>query len=247
MHTASVLAAAALKVLFVGNSLTYVHDVPAKVAELGASVGARIEVAAVTHPNFSLTDHWARGEAAKAIATGGFDVVVLQQGPTAAIENRPQLYKEAYRFARLIRKHGGRPALYMVWPSRARSQDWDGVIAAYTDAAKGADALLFPVGSAWRRALQSATPPALYGPDGFHPTEAGSTLAALVIVSTLLERSPDAFTLAGVPEDTAKALKAAALQAAIDSLKPRSSVTGAKEIEHEPDKREKKERTTEAK
>ena len=70
MPAASVLAAAALKVLFVGNSLTSVHDVPAKVAELGASAGARIEVAAVTYPNVSLTDHWARGEAAKAIANG---------------------------------------------------------------------------------------------------------------------------------------------------------------------------------
>lgn len=210
MIGAALFAAAALKVLFVGNSLTYVHDVPEKVAKLGASVGEQVEVTTVAYPNFSLTDHWERGAAARAIETGAFDVVVLQQGPSAAIENRPQLNREAYRFAKLIRKHGGRPALYMVWPSVARSQDWNGVIASYTGAAKGAKALLFPVGTAWRGALKHEPSLGLYGPDGFHPADIGSTLAALVIASKLLNRPPAAFTLEGVSQETATALKEAA-------------------------------------
>jgi hypothetical protein len=210
MVAGSVLAAAALKILFVGNSLTYVHDVPARVARLASSVGVDVEVTMVARPNYSLTDHWQDGEAVRTIKAGGFDVVVLQQGPTAALENRPQLFKEASRFGKLIREHGARPALYMVWPAEARSQDWDGVIASYTTAAKGAQATLLPVGSAWRRVLKHDPPIPLYGDDGFHPTETGSTLAALVIAATLLDRPPRDFPLEGVPQPTANVLKEAA-------------------------------------
>jgi len=210
MLAGSVLAAAALKILFVGNSLTYVNDVPARVARLAASVGVDAEVTTVAHPNYSLTDHWRDGEAIKAIKSGAFDVVVLQQGPTAALENRPQLFKEASRFGKLIREHGGRAALYMVWPAETRSQDWDGVIASYTTAAQGAGAMLLPVGSVWRRVMKSEPSILLYGDDGFHPTETGSALAALVIAAKLLDRPPDHFTLEGVPQSTARVLKEAA-------------------------------------
>src|SRR5581483_2484722 len=94
------------------------------------------------------------------------------------------------RFAAEARRAGARPALYMVWPSASMAEDFDGVSASYREAAEKVDGLLFPVGEAWRAAWRRDPKLALYGPDGFHPTVAGSYLAALVMYEQLYHRSP---------------------------------------------------------
>ena len=44
-------------VLFVGNSLTYTHDLPATVAAIAASAGDTIRYRTVAAPNLALIDH----------------------------------------------------------------------------------------------------------------------------------------------------------------------------------------------
>jgi hypothetical protein len=69
----------------------------------------------------------------------------------------------------------------MVWPAEARRRDFDGVSASYTRAAADVNALLLPVGDAWRAAWRRNPEAPLYGPDRFHPSPLGSWLAAIVI------------------------------------------------------------------
>src|SRR6185295_7619357 len=99
-----------------------------------------------------LEDHWARGDAQRAIAEGGWFAVVLQQGPSALPESQVLLREYTKRFDAVIRKTGAKTALYMVWPSQARFQDFDGVSASYTVAAADVRGLLLPAGDAWRAA-----------------------------------------------------------------------------------------------
>ena len=73
----------------------------------------------------------------------------------------------------------------MVWPSRERFGDFDGVRASYANAAKDVNGLLLPAGDAWRAAWRRDKHLALYGADNFHPSPLGSYLAALVIVHRL--------------------------------------------------------------
>lgn len=188
----TLLAAAALRVLMIGNSLTYANDLPATVERLLDAAGLEATVDSVTYPDVSLGDQWERATARRAIAEGRYDVVVLQQGPSAAPESRMILKKDAGRFAQLIRKAGGRPALYMVWPAEARSQDWPGVEASYADAAAACDCLLLPAGRAWRLALDNSARH-LFAEDGFHPSPLGSELAALVIAAGITGRPPSDF------------------------------------------------------
>ena len=148
----------------------------------------------VAVPGFSLEDHWHRSDARRAIAAGQWHVVVLQQGPSALPESQRLLRAYTKRFDRLIRKAGGQTALYMVWPSSARSFDFDGVEASYRRAAEDVGGLLIPAGTAWRAAGKRDRTLALYGPDGFHPTPAGSLLAALVIYQQVTGRA-----VAGLP------------------------------------------------
>ncbi len=179
-----------VRLLFVGNSLTYTNDVPAMVGwmleEAGVEVG---RIASVAFPNFGLQDHWESSAARSLIAEGGWSVVVLQQGPSAT-EGRPSLLDYSQRFSAEIRRGGARPALYMVWPSPARFFDFDGVSNSYATAAEMADGLLYPAGEAWRAAWRGDPNLALYGPDQFHPSPMGSYLAALVMFEQIAGKDP---------------------------------------------------------
>jgi hypothetical protein len=183
----------ALRVLFIGNSLTYFNDLPSVVAAMAIATGQERPpaFAMAAQPDYSLEDHWNDGRARQAIASGPWHFVVMQQGPSSLVENRELLREWAQRFAGPIRESGARPALYMVWPSSARSGDFDGVLAAYSGAATAVDGLFMPAGEAWRAAWRRDAEIPLYGPDGFHPSALGTYLAALVIFARLYDVSPD--------------------------------------------------------
>jgi hypothetical protein len=183
---------AAQRVLFIGNSLTLAHDLPGMVAALSRAAGDTppFEVGTVAYGNFGLQDHWARKEAVRTISAGGWSYVVLQQGPSSLPKNREGLLSWTRRFTRQIRKIGARTALYMVWPSRERSGDFDAVVASYAAAAREVDGVLLPAGEAWRAAWQAHPEVELYGEDDFHPSLLGSYLAAVVVYSGLSGRDP---------------------------------------------------------
>jgi hypothetical protein len=206
-----------LRVLFIGNSLTASNDLPAMVSALAEASGDRFEWEAVLAGGRSLEDHWNEGAARRAIEEGGFDVVVLQQGPSALPESRTNLLVYAARFAAEIRKAGGRPALLMVWPSAARAGDFDRVCESYRLAAREVDGLLLPAGEAWRAAWRRDPVIALRSPDGLHPTAAGSYLAALVVFAGLFVKTPVGLPALGLPAAQASLLQEAAAEAVAKS------------------------------
>ncbi len=177
------------RVLMVGNSLTYFNDLPGMLDELLSVVGAPGRIASITGPNMGLEDHWLRGEVFDSLRSSGWDVVIMQQGPSAT-EGRPSLLQFSEMFADSIRRYGAEPGLYMVWPAETRSFDFPGVIDSYRMAADLVGGILFPVGEAWT-ALSRADPEiGLYGPDRFHPSPTASYLAAVIMMQQLTGRDP---------------------------------------------------------
>ena len=171
----------ALAVLFIGNSLTYFNEMPRMVAALLEDGGhGPVDVRSSSYPDYGLQDHWVDSRSRDAISAGGWDYVVLQQGPSAT-EGRPSLLQYAEMFAGEIDAIGAQTALYMVWPSQSRFFDFDGVSDSYATAAANVGGVLFPAGEAWRAAWSVDADLPLYGPDGFHPSVLGSYLAALTI------------------------------------------------------------------
>jgi hypothetical protein len=171
-----------------------------------------------------LLDLWQEGTARQRIVTGKFDVVIMQQGPSSQPEGRAWLLAGVDSFTAVIRRSGGRPALYMVWPSRGRQDDFDGTRESYTLAAERVGGMLFPAAEAWRAAWRRDPSLSFYSADDLHPTRLGSYLTALVIVGELTGRAPaelpsqitleggSGYTLA-VPEPVAAVLKLAAAEA----------------------------------
>ena len=70
-----------LRVLFVGNSLTYVNDLPSTLRAIAAAqpTPVTIETQTFVAPGGSLADRWNDGKAAAALGAGHWDALVLQE------------------------------------------------------------------------------------------------------------------------------------------------------------------------
>ena len=177
-----------LRVLFIGNSLTYANDLPAMVARIGSLDGQAVEIRVLARPDASLEDHIASRELRK-LLSGRWDWVVLQQGPSSLPESRTALRRDAKKIASLARSPA-RIALLMVWPPRSRARAWDQVTASYRLASEDVDGVLIPAGEQLRAALDSDPSIPLLSSDGFHPSVAGTYLAALATWRALTNHIP---------------------------------------------------------
>lgn len=181
---------ARLNILFIGNSLTSGNDLPGMLEALIDSTDfGRVHIESLTRGNFALEDHWALTNAPKVIAKGGWDIVVIQQGPSAT-EGRPSLLEYSKIINAEVIARDGRTALYQVWPAGSRLFDYDGVCKSYRMAAEQIDGILFPVGEAFRLARKRDDNLSLLRGDKFHPNPNGTYLAALVMFQQVTGRSP---------------------------------------------------------
>jgi hypothetical protein len=175
-------------ILFVGNSYTYVNDLPGIVQALADSAGEKIAVETVAEPDFALVDHLAVGTVQQEIAKGGWAFVVLQQGPSSVEVNRDTLRLAVKALAPSIAAAGGKPALFSAWPTSSRLVDYPRAIESYRLAATDVNGVFLPIAGAWLKAWEKDPNLPLYASDGLHASALGSYLAALVIYAKLLNR-----------------------------------------------------------
>ncbi len=180
-------APGAVRVLFIGNSLTYTNDLPGMLVAVARQAGdSALAAHAVALANVSIEDHWYEGTARALLERTRWEFVVLQQGPSSLPANQANLAQWTGAFAPLIRAAGAEPVLYMVWPAADRALlDFPLVLESYREAARSVGGIFAPAGDAWIAALAADPAVPLYGPDGFHPSAAGTYVAALVLLGRL--------------------------------------------------------------
>jgi hypothetical protein len=177
------------RVLFIGNSYLYIQDIAGIVQAMADSAGGdKLAVETVAGPDMALIDHWYTGLARGEIAKGGWEWVVLQQGPSAVQVNRDTLRLATALFAGDIAKVNAKPALFSAWPAAANIADFPRAIESYRLAAADVNGLFMPVASSWQGAW-SRQPNILMYMDGLHPTLEGAYVAALVVYGKLLGKS----------------------------------------------------------
>ncbi|MEX2179318.1 MAG: hypothetical protein WD801_11440 [Gemmatimonadaceae bacterium] len=204
------------RILFVGNSYLYTQHIPSIVVALADSAGGdKLAALTVAAPDVALIDHWNSGVATGEIRRGGWDWVVLQQGPSSVEVNRDSLRLVTALFAAEMATVHARPALFSAWPQASRRQDFPRAIESYTLAAQDVDGVLLPVAAAWLAAWERDATINLYA-DGLHPSVEGAYLSALVIYARLLEKTPRglprALKLSHGPVISVSAARAALLQ-----------------------------------
>ncbi|MBT8397356.1 MAG: SGNH/GDSL hydrolase family protein [Gemmatimonadetes bacterium] len=185
-----------LRVLFIGNSLTYTNRLPDMVKTIAEATGHTMAVGMVALPNVSLEDHWLNG-IEQTILSVKADVVVMQQGPSSLPQNQEYLRAWTEILADPIRAAGGEPALCMVWPDITRVDAFGAVYQSYLGAANAVNGILIPAGLAWVHSWELDPELQLYGSDGFHPSDLGTAVAALTIFRVLFNEDvsilPDRF------------------------------------------------------
>jgi len=204
------------KILFIGNSFTQRNNVPGLLAEMAAQRGVSLEHELISVGGASLRNHWNAGRAAKAIETGGFDYVVLQEQSTLPVKNAKRMAENVRLFDEVIKQAGAKTALYLTWARKHSPESQQAITAAYTSIGQELGALVVPVGLAWQSFRAKHDTPELYDRDQSHPTLAGSYLAACVFLATLFGENPVA--IKGGPkslkEEDKKLLQAAAWEEA---------------------------------
>ena len=185
-----------LRVLFIGNSYTYVNDLPVQIQRLAASSenALPLVVNTVAPGGSTLERSWEQGRARRLIQLGGWSHVVLQEQSTRPMDDRETFLAYARLFDAEIKRVGAQTVFYMTWARQHLPETQAALTEAYRAAAEELDAVVAPVGLAWERVIQQDASLALHHEDRSHPLPTGSYLAACVFFATLYGESPEGLT-----------------------------------------------------
>ena len=192
-----------VRVLFVGNSLTFKNDLPELVHRLGGG-RSPIFAGSFTAPGWQLRRFAGDDQLERLLHDVHWDVVVLQeqsQIPSFSAGDRAHEFDPyVAQLADDVRRAGAQPLLFVTWAHRTGDRRnvkddtyaWmqERVDAGYWNAARKTRSALAPVGVAWAEALARRPQLNLWAADGTHPSRAGSYLAACVFEALLTRRSP---------------------------------------------------------
>jgi hypothetical protein len=168
-----------MNVLFIGNSFTARNDLPGLIATIAAAAaGNEFEHRLISAGGASLRRHWNAGDASRAIKTGKYDYVVLQEQSTLPIKNRQRMHENVRLFDEAIKAAGAKTALYLTWARKHAPETQAAITEAYQSIGREVGATIIPAGVAWERFVSKHDEPVLHDADGSHPTLAGSYLAA---------------------------------------------------------------------
>jgi hypothetical protein len=105
-----------LKVLFVGNSYTYVNDLPSLVSGLADAAGGRkIQTDQYVVGGYTLEQQAKDKKALAKIRERQWDIVVLQENSLQPILNRESMNKYARVLDAEIKRRGAKTVLYLTW------------------------------------------------------------------------------------------------------------------------------------
>lgn len=182
-----------LRVLFIGNSYTYFHDLPRTLQTMAAMSGqASIEVATVLEGGATLKRHWTDGKAVQAIRKGSWNYIVLQDQSQTPATLPDTTLRYGKLFGDEIAAVKAKPVLYVTWHRKGRPAMQDSLTRTYTALGQQIGAILAHAGPAWAALQQSQPGLELYWADGSHPGPTGSYLAAVAIYHALFGQLPSA-------------------------------------------------------
>ncbi|UHQ19943.1 hypothetical protein LVB87_01935 [Lysobacter sp. KIS68-7] len=188
-----------LRVLFVGNSLVYVNDLPATLRALAASQPAPIAIETQTFvaPGGTVAERWKDGRVSKALAEGHWDALVLQErgGLLACMVDTEQRTSSECRaserahkdFAAQAKAAGARTFVLATWgPDAAWQTKLD---RAAKQLAGRIDAQVVPAGPALRAYAAKHGEAATF-PDTIHPSLPATLIMAVQLHRAIVGNAP---------------------------------------------------------
>lgn len=182
-----------VRVLIVGNSLSYGANLPGVLEGLAASQGHDWEVTIIAKGGATLTQHLQQGELTDALAANRYDVLILQErggdhlclfGPGSCEEAREALDA----LGKAGRDMGARTMLLGTYQGDPRSSER--LVQAERHAAEQAGMAYLDVSTGLQRGMESSTPQEWFAEDGMHPGPTLGLLQALVAYHGIEGRWP---------------------------------------------------------
>ena len=175
-----------MRVLFIGYSHTYFHDMPHTFARMCTQViGETPEVTMLAYSNRSLA--WHREEYFSlrfALLYGQYDYCVLQQ-QAHPFPDEELTRQSVNRILSLCESGGVKPVLMMTWAEQVHPEHFLQMQRFYTALAAETGAMLAPVGELFDTISRTDPEIELYWHDGEHASVYGDYLIAAVLAALL--------------------------------------------------------------
>ena len=201
--------AKSLKVLFVGNSYTYVCGMPDILKAMAEAKGHTLHYEQQTPGGRSFQQHWEEKKAVEKMKADTYDVIVFQNQSFEPVGDPENTIKYGKLLAAEAGKTGARKLYYLTMayeePVKWMKQDnakarrgaalfpemLERLTQSYTRLANETDGKIAPVGIAWNMAYQAKPDLKLHAADHSHPSAQGAYLTALVFYASLFEETPE--------------------------------------------------------
>lgn len=204
-----------IRVLFLGNSYTYVNDLPKIIEDIATNENKVFKHASVTPGGCTLFQHVESQTSLSKIRQGNWDFVILQEQSQLPVIDyyRHNTLKPSYKAlydSIMLYNPNAKVVGYMTWGRRYGGQQCvnfgeglycsadfvdfnhmqDTLTAAYCENAYATNSYVAPVGEAWKAALATDPSLVLHSNDNSHPSYDGSYLAACVFYSVFWNKTP---------------------------------------------------------
>jgi hypothetical protein len=232
----SLYAQDSISVLFIGNSYTYVNDLPGTLGSLATSLGKEIIIDSKTNGGFTFQNQVNDPVTFSKIHSKPWDVVVIQgqsqepSFPDSQVDSQTLPYALQLADSIWVNNSCGNVMYYMTWGRQNGDSQWSEINTfekmntrlynAYMRMADSSDrSMVSPVGRVWSYVRANHPTINLYNADESHPSLEGTYLAACTFYTSLFQQSPAGSNFyGGLNSTTAGILQAAAATVILDSL-----------------------------
>lgn len=227
------------KVYFVGNSYTYYNNMPVMFRDFAAAKGDTVVYGMSAPGGYTFMQHSTDATTLAGIASQSWDIVVLQEQSQRPSFPPAQVATEVYPYARKLDSiiHANdsctQTMFMMTWGRRngdAMNCGFYPVVCTYAgmqgrlresymQMTQDNNAVVAPMGAAWKIIIDSFPTIDLYVSDSSHPSVAGSYLQACVMYASVFHRPASGCTYTGGLSGTvATTLQRIADKVVLDSL-----------------------------
>ena len=198
------------KVLFLGNSYVYTNDLPLMLQQMATSMGDTLIYDQNTPGGFTFEQHSTDPTTISKIFSQQWDIVILQEQSQRPAFSPAQVADDTYPYAKkldsMIRKNRTctETMFFMTWGRKNGDASncafyppictYEGMQTrlreSYMQMTQDNNAIVAPVGAAWKQMRDSFPSVDLYVPDESHPSVSGTYLAACVFYASIFHKNP---------------------------------------------------------
>jgi hypothetical protein len=222
------------RALYLGNSYTYVNNLPLITASVAKSTGDTLIYNSNAPGGYTLQGHSTNATSLAMIAAGNWDYVILQEQSQMPSFPISQVITDVFPYAHILDSiitadnPCGETVFYMTWGRKngdaTNCGTWPPVCTytgmdsllnlRYRMMADDNNAVVSPVGAVWRYIRQNFPLIELYQSDESHPSLAGSYAAACCFYTTMFRKDPTHITF----DTTLVAADAANIRSAVKAI-----------------------------